>query len=162
MTEVSDRVRRAFRDHGSFERVDAGRYESVTTPFEGVVEAATGDGESVRFDVTVRVPTLSASVDGDVADVVEEGWYETFERRMAGMGGVTGGDHDLSPGVDRRGDEVAVRASFADLNERRGVDDANAVINYVEGTYVQGVIPGYDYTGAVTQLVERARQTGER
>jgi hypothetical protein len=47
---------------------------------------------------------------------------------------------------------------ITDLDERRGVDDAAAFINYVEGTYVQGIIPGYDYREPVARLLDRARQ----
>ena len=159
--DIPGRVRRAFGDHGSFERVDDQTFESVTTPFDGTVGVAAQDSGHVEFDVEVRVPMLSAVAD-DVAPVVEDGWYETFERRLEDVGGVVAGDHDLDPDVTRAGDEAVVRASFADINERRGVDDAAAIINYVEGTYVQGLIPGYDYVDPVGGLVDRARQAGGR
>jgi len=50
--------------------------------------------------------------------------------------------------------------ALADINERRGVDDAGALIDFVEGTYVQGVIPGYEYTAPVSDLLSAARQQG--
>jgi len=34
------------------------------------------------------------------------------------------------------------------------------VIDFVEGTYVQGIIPGYEYTGVVDELISAARQQG--
>jgi hypothetical protein len=160
MSEIPARVRRAFDDHGSFERRAAGEYGHVATPFEGRVAVDAGPDGRVAFDVTVRVPLLSAVTADEVAPVVEEGWFETFERRVADAGGVTRGDHDVSPTVSRSGLEAVVSASFADPNERRGVDDANAVVNFVEGTYVQGIIPGYEYTEPVTSLVDRARTAG--
>lgn len=67
--DIPGRVRRAFGDHGSFERVDDRTFESVTTPF----------------------------------------------------------------------------------------DDAGAVIDYVEGTFVEGIIPGYDYGEPVTSLIQNAK-----
>jgi len=57
---------------------------------------------------------------------------------------------------------VVVEFAFTDINERRGVDDAAALVNYVEGTYVQGLIPGYEYVDPVAGLVDRARQAGGR
>lgn len=160
MSELPSRVERAFRDHGSFERIEAGLYESVTTPFEGIVEAtAAGDGE-IAFGVTVRVPTLSAVTEDRVADVVEEGWYETFELRVQDPGGAIRGDRDLDPRVTREGDRVVVEVAFADVDERRGVDDAGAFVDFVEGTFVQGIIPGYDYTEPVAGILSEARATG--
>ncbi len=161
MSELPGRVRRAFADHGSFEPVADDVWTSETTAFDGEVAVQPDDDGRIRFDVRVRVPTLSATTAGDVADVVEEGWYETFELRVVDVGGVTRGDHGFDPNVDRDGDEVVVEFSVTDVNERRGVDDAGALINFVEGTYVQGVIPGYDYTDPVAGILSAARQQGD-
>jgi len=155
MTEAS-RATRAFRDHADFDRVDDGRFEATTTPFDAVVEAREVDGR-IEFDLTVRAPSLSAAVEDEVAPVVEEGWLETFELRVADADGVVRGDHDFDPTVRLTEEAVIVEITFADINERRGVDDAAAVVNYVEGTYVQGIIPGYEYTGTAGQLIDRAR-----
>jgi hypothetical protein len=161
MTETAGRAARAFRDHEGFERVDDGRFESTTTTFDAVVDATETDGR-IDYTVCIRVPSLSAAVDGDVAAVVEEGWLETFELRVGDVGGVVRGDHDFDPTVDLTAGEVVVEFGFTDIDERRGVDDAAAIVNYVEGTYVQGIIPGYDYVDPVGGLVDRARQAGER
>lgn len=155
MTEAS-RAERAFRDHEGFERVDDGRFEATTTAFDAVVAAREVDGR-IEYNLTIRAPSLSAAVDGDVAAVVEEGWLETFELRVADADGVLRKEHDLTPAVRLTEEAVIVETTFTDINERRGVDDAAAVINYVEGTYVQGIIPGYDYTGTAAQLIDRAR-----
>jgi hypothetical protein len=159
MSDTRRRVGRAVRDHGSFERRGEDTFVSVTTPFEASVDVDPEENGRARFDVTVRVPMLSQVVEEHVADVVEEGWFETFERRVEDVGGVTRGDHDLSPAVERRGGEAVVSVSFDEIDPRRGVDDAGALINFVEGTYAQGIIPGYEYTDPVTQLIDRARQT---
>ncbi len=169
---IPGRVRRAFGDHGSFEPVDTDGpsgdeggddtsvWTSETTAFDGEVAVfAAGDGR-LRFAVTVRVPSLSAVTEGDVADVVETGWFETFERRVVDVGGVTRGDHEFDPDVDRGTDDVVIRFELTDINERRGVDDAGALIDFVEGTYVQGVIPGYEYTDPVSGLISSARRQG--
>lgn len=160
MNDVQRRVGRAFRDHGSFERRSEDTFEAVTTPFEATVGIDPADGGRVTFHVQVRVPTLSHVVEEHVADVVEDGWFETFERRVTDIGAITKGDHDLSPTVRRPDGDAVVEVSFEDIDERRGVDDAAALINFVEGTYAQGIIPGYEYTDPAAQLIENARQTG--
>ncbi|WP_423750721.1 DUF5813 family protein [Salinirarus marinus] len=159
MTEVHGRVRRAFADHESFERIADDCYELVTTPFDGRVEISPAEGGRHRFAVTVRVPTLGAVVEGDVAPVVEDGWYETFALRLEDVDGVMRRERDVTPDVEREGDDVIVEAAFEDVNERRAVDDAAALVDYVEGTYVQGVIPGYDYTDPVAGILSRAEET---
>ena len=160
MTETSGRAARAFRDHEMFAGTD-GRFEATTTAFDAVVEAIENEGR-IDYAVEVRAPSLSAAVDGDVAAVVEEGWLETLELRVADADGVVRGDHELDPTVRLTGTEVVVDVSFTDIDERRGVDDAAAFVNYVEGTYVQGIIPGYDYTGPVARLVDRAQGSAGR
>lgn len=154
---MPDRVRRAFRDHGSFERVDGTTFESTTTPFEADVSVNPADGGRMRYDVTVSVPMLGEVTEDEVAPVVEEGWFETFERRIESVSGITAGEHDLSPTVHERGREAVVEASFEEINERRGADDAGALVDYVEGTFVQGIIPGYDYVEPASNLISRAR-----
>ncbi|XVH32431.1 DUF5813 family protein [Haloferacaceae archaeon DSL9] len=158
MSELPDRVRRAFRDRSSFEQVDDARFELTSTPFTGLVDASATDGGRIRFDVTARVPMLSAVTEDDVADVVEAGWYETFELRVRDIAGVTRAEHDFEMDIRRAGDEIVVETGFEDNNERRGVEDAEAVVNYVEGTFVQGIIPGYDYTEPVTGILKQASQ----
>jgi hypothetical protein len=155
MSDVPDRARRAFRDHDSFEQVDETTYEWTATAFDGRVTAG-ADGGEIAFAVTVRVPMLDAAVEDDVALVVEDGWYETFELRVEDVGGVTKKEHDFDVDVSREGSTAVVSTSFTDIDERRGVADAGAVIDYVEGTYVQGIIPGYEYTEPVSGLVQRA------
>jgi hypothetical protein len=94
----------------------------------------------------------------DVAPVVEEGWYETFELRVADPNGVTREDRDLEPTVRTAGDEVVVEMAFDAADPRAGVADARALANFVEGTYVQGVIPGYEYEDPVASLLDSARR----
>ncbi len=161
MSELPDRVYRAFRDHASFERVDEDAFESLTTAFEARVAVTPKEDGVLTFAVTVRVPMLDAVTADSVAPVVEDGWFETFQLRMEDVGGVTRRDRDVSPAVRREDDAAVVEMSFEDRDERRGVDDAGALIDYVEGTYVQGIIPGYEYTDPVSELLSRAYQSSE-
>ena len=161
MSDVPGRVRRAFADHGGFEAVTEGEYASTSTAFDATATVEErGDGGEVAFTVEMRVPTLPTCVDGEVAEVVADGWYETFELRVTDASGVTRGEHDLDPSVRRAGEEVVVTAEYADLNPRRGVDDAAALVTFVEGTFVEGVIPGYDYVDPVSSLLSSAREAG--
>ncbi|WP_435096951.1 DUF5813 family protein [Halorubrum sp. N11] len=158
--DLPDRVRRAFADHGSFEPAGDGVWTAETTPFDAEVRAEPATDGRVRFSVTVRVPTISATAADEVADVVEEGWIETFELRVVDVSGVTRGDHEFDPTVAVGDDEITIEFEVTEINERRGVDDAGALINFVQGTYVQGVIPGYEYTEPLDGLLSAARQQG--
>ena len=160
-SELPGRVRRAVRDHDAVaDEPTDGALSVTSTPFEAHVAVAVDDDGRVEFDVAVTVPTIATVADDEVADVVADGWLETFERRIDAVGDVTAAGHDLAPTVERAGDEVTVRESLRDLDERRGLNDAVAVVDFVEGTFVQGVIPGYDYGEPVTSLIGRARATG--
>jgi len=162
MSDRPDGLRRAVRRRDAGEP-DGDRLELTTTPFETAVRTRERPDGHTDFSVTVRVPGLGAVVDGEVAGIVADGWYDTFRRRIEDVGGLTRGDHDLSPTVTRAEDRadgggtVTVEFAFDDVDPDRGLDDAAALINFVEGTYVQGVIPGYDYTEPVTELLSRAQ-----
>jgi hypothetical protein len=159
MSELPDRVRRAFRRADGFEPAsEASAYRATATAFDGVVHPGVDGDVRTTFAVTVRVPTLDAVTVEDVAPVVEEGWYETFELRVADVGGITRGDHEFDPAVRRVGREAVVEFEFAELDPVRGVEDARALVDFVEGTYVQGVIPGYEYTEPVSGVIAEARR----
>lgn len=165
MSELPGRVRRAFEDHPSFEPApEPARFRSTTTPFDALVGVPAVDGETIVFEIRVRVPMLDEVTRERVADVVEDGWYETFALRVADVGGVTRIERDVSPSVRRSVDDetrvAVVEATIEDRNARRGVEDAGAIVDFVEGTYLQGVIPGYEYEEPVTDLVSRAHATG--
>jgi hypothetical protein len=93
-----------------------------------------------------------------MADIVVDGWYETLERRVTDVGSIFRTSRELTPTVTRDDDSVVVEAAFTDRNVDRGVDDASAFIDFVEGTYVQGIIPGYTYTDPVAGLLDQARE----
>jgi len=159
MSALSDRVARAVDGHRAFEPAGELRFRSTTTAFDGAVDAAaTDDGAS--FAVTVTVPMLSAVTDDELAPIVEDGWYETFERRVTDVGAIFRTDRELTPQVTHDDTEAVVTVTLTDQNVDRGVDDAAALIDFVEGTYVQGIIPGYTYTDPVAGLLEQARAAG--
>jgi hypothetical protein len=160
--EDSTAVRDAFASHAAFEPTDGG-FEYVKTPFDATVSVEDREDGSYAVHVVVRVPMLDAVVAGEsVADVVEDGWYETFERRMADAFDVARSDGG-PPAVERdaENESIVVELSFETRDVGRAVEDAAALVEYVEGTYVQGVIPGYDYREPVAGLLDRARQAAE-
>ena len=156
---TDERVERAFRNHPDFERTDEGEFETPEKPFENVVTVGE-DGDGHRYEVVVRTPMLDAVVEGEtVADVVEDGWFETLELRLEDAHTVADTDDAAPPGIAREGDEAVVTVEFASSDPERAVEDALAIAEYVEGTWVQGIIPGYDYREPAASLRESARQS---
>jgi hypothetical protein len=153
--EAVERARRAAERHESFESQKSGGYRISTTAFEGSV-ALDADGGTAEFAVTVRVPTLDAVTEDRVGSAVAEGWFETLALRLEDVDSALRGDDDPELDVERDVEEVVVRIQIADLDAGRAAGDAVAAVEYVEGTYVQGIVPGYDYTEPVTNLLQRA------
>jgi hypothetical protein len=154
--ELLDAAKRSLSGHGAFEE-RAGGYTVETTPFEATVRVADA-GSDVSYRIVMVLPTLDATVEGETVEpVVQEGWFETFERRVTHMDGVTRVDpeHPLVS-LDVEAGEVRVEIVFRTSLPERGTEDAKALVDFVEGTYVQGVVPGYDYGDPVSELVERA------
>jgi len=158
--ESSDPAVRAFDSNAAFEQTADG-HAVTTTPFDAIVtaEAVDQDGRDARFDVEISMPSLDAAVAGeDVADVIEDGWFETLALRLEDAYDVAEVDPAADPEIVRRTATVQARFSFLAWNADSGVDDAKAIVDFVEGTYVQGVIPGYQYEGPVAGLIDRATQ----
>jgi len=156
MTALLESAERSLAEHGAFEDREEG-YAVTTTAFDATVQASPA-GDAVAYRVAVTVPTLDAAVAGEtVAPVVREGWFETFERRIEHPGGAT----RVDPGtplvaLDLDAGEVRVEITFETSNPARGTEDAKALVDFVEGTYLQGIVPGYDYREPVAGLIERA------
>jgi hypothetical protein len=160
MTELPDRVEQAFAGHEAYEPADGATFAVTTTPFEAVV-AVRVDEETVTAEVTVWTPTLSAAAEDHVAEVVEDGWLDTFDRRMEDASQALSRGQSVDPEVAVEGDEVVVSATVEAGAPTPAADDARALVEYVEGTYMEGVVPGYDYGEPVAGLRERARETGD-
>ncbi|NKE34355.1 hypothetical protein GWG54_00725 [Natronococcus sp. JC468] len=161
MSELPRSVEREFEGHDAFAESEDG-YELTTTVFEATATAsdAEGDGDG-RFRVTVSLPALDAAVaDETVAQVVEDGWFETLERRLADAFTVAHTNAREEPTVDRDGETVRVTLEYVARDAAEGVADAKALVEYVEGTYAQGLIPGYEYRGPAATLLENAQSRG--
>jgi hypothetical protein len=146
----------AFATHDAYESQE-GKYALTTTPFDGHVAA-----EDEFYRVTVTMPRLDAATDEPVDEVVEEGWFETLSLRLADAAGATRAGIDVTePTVERRGEAVVIEWELAHDDSARVAAAAKALIEYAEGTYVEGIVPGYSYQSPVADLIARARTEGD-
>lgn len=161
--ETPDAVEAAAAEREAFEPAAEG-YHVQTTNFDARVTARPANEWATAFTVTVDVPTLPSVVSGTVGDAVAEGWRDTFERRLAEAPKATRATVDLDEFRVESGDDaltVVYEFSFGDAGQ--GLDVAKTLVEYVEGTYVEGVVPGYEYEGPVADLLSEASQgDGER
>ncbi|MFB6072484.1 MAG: DUF5813 family protein [Halobacterium sp.] len=146
---------------GTRERVDDKRestdveFAPTTNDWEATVSVA-GD----ELEIEVVVPTIQGATTEHVADVVADGWFDTFERRVRDADGVTRADDVEVTAVSREDGGVVVELSV-EARAGNAAEDALALVNFVEGTWFQGVIPGYEYVEKVRELRERAAQNAQ-
>ncbi|SEH16519.1 hypothetical protein SAMN04487967_2679 [Natronorubrum sediminis] len=163
MSTLPDEIAAELESHDSFARADDA-FELETTVFETHIDAEPApDGRDGRFHVTVTLPTLDAAVAGEtVASVVEDGWFETLERRLEDVYTVAHTDTHDDPVVEREASDVTVSLEYTAWDADKGVEDAKTLVEYVEGTYAQGIIPGYEYRGPAATLLENAQNRGQQ
>jgi hypothetical protein len=101
---------------------------------------------------------LSTVANDQVGPAVEEGWFETYERRLEDAAGAVRESVDVDDEVfESDGDAVAVfEFEWADAD--RAAEIAKALVEYAEGTYVEGVVPGYEYGDPVASMLSQATQ----
>lgn len=135
-------------------------HEDGFVPTETTFEAHVAvEGDRVHLEVTL--PTLDAVVrDETVAPVVEDGWFETFERRVRNVDGVTRAETAVVSSVERTESTVSVVVDLRTSADTAG-DDVVATVSFVEGTWMEGIIPGYEYVDRVQRLRDRARQNAD-
>ena len=158
---TDERVKRAFGQHPQFEQTGENEFRTPEKPFPGEVAVIDTDDafDTHEYRVVVRTPTLDAVVEGEeVAEVVHSGWFETLELRLEDAHTVTGTDSATPPSIEREGDEVVVTVEFESADPEQAAEDALAIAEFVEGTWVQGIIPGYDYREPAASLREQAMQ----
>jgi hypothetical protein len=150
---ADDALAGSFASHDAFESVDDG-FTLTTTPLETVVTVG-----AERLVVSVWVPTLDATAADDVPDVVSGGFADTFERRINDPAGALRAD-DVDVTVEREDDRLVVEGRFAPAPDRAAAE-AKALIDFVEGTWVGGLVPGYEYDSPAADLLERAADQGQ-
>jgi hypothetical protein len=163
MTDVPDRFVRAFEAHEAFERAGSEAFGLTTMRLDARVTAAETDDWDLRYTLTVRAPMLSTAVVGEaVGSAVEDGWFDTYELRLEDAAGAVRQDVDVEEyTVEERDGEAVATFEFEWGNADRAPDIAKAIAEYAEGTYVEGVVPGYEYGPPVSDLLSSARQSDE-
>jgi hypothetical protein len=158
--ELPEAVAAAFDNHDAYEPAPEG-VRMTTAAFDGIVTVADGPEWRHTYTVTVRVPTLQAATSEPVGAAVTDGWFETFERRLEDAPTATRTTVELADfDVIQDGEEVIVTYSFALGDADTAARVAKTFVEYVEGTYVEGVIPGYEYESPVADLVSEAASAG--
>lgn len=154
--EVPEEARDAFEAHEAIERTAQG-YAVDSTVFDGFVTASAGPDWKHTYTVTVTVPSLDAATADAVGPAVEDGWRETFERRLEDAPKSTRSSvelHDFD--VERADDDLVVTFTFEWGDAARATEIAKTFVEYVEGTYVEGIVPGYEYEPPVADLLSNA------
>ncbi|MFC7142275.1 DUF5813 family protein [Halosimplex aquaticum] len=163
--ELPADAREAFEGHDAF-AADEEDYRLTTTDFDATVTASERDDYATDFRVTVEVPTLDSAVtDGEVGDAVQRGWLDTMERRLEDAPMATRASVDLDEfDVTEEGGAVVVTYEFSFGDADRAAGIGKTFIEYVEGTYVESVVPGYEYGEPVSDLLGAAAtgSDGER
>jgi hypothetical protein len=158
--DLPDRAVRSFQRYEAVER-DGDWFVVTTTAFDARVTAEPTDEGALRYTVEVRAPTLQAATADAVGDSVAAGWFETYDRRLEDAAMAVRHDVELTERrvFEEAGDAVAVFAfEWGDADEAPGI--AKALSEYVEGTYVEGIVPGYEYEPPVSELLSAARRSG--
>lgn len=173
--DAPDAARARFEEHDAFAGAEEG-FDVTTTPFEATatVEPAAqadagsaGDADTAAdhdavVEVSMVVPTLDAVVaDERVGEAVEEGWHSTLSLRLEDAYDVAEVEPLADHAFDVEDEEIHLRFRFATTDARRAADEAKAVADFVEGTYLQGVIPGYEYEEPVASMLARATETAD-
>jgi hypothetical protein len=155
--ELPDRAARVFEANDAFER-DGRWFEVTTTRFDGRVTAEEPDEWAIAYTLEVRAPMLSTAIEGGVGSAIEDGWFDTYELRLedAGMAVRQDLEFDEQRVFEEAGDAVAV-FEFGWGNADHVPAMTKAIAEYVEGTYMEGIVPGYEYQPPVSELLSRAR-----
>ena len=158
--DVPKAVATAFDRHEAYER-SGDQFVLTTVAFDGEI-AVVGTEERTRYLVAVHAPTLQAATADHVGEAVASGWLETLERRLEEAPKATRASVDLVDfGVEQLGDQVRVEYTFEWGGPDRAAEIAKTFVEYVEGTYVEGVVPGYEYEPPVSDLIAGASQGSE-
>ncbi|CAI49677.2 uncharacterized protein NP_3172A [Natronomonas pharaonis DSM 2160] len=157
--ELPEKAVRAFERHDAFER-DGEWFTVTTTTFDGRVTAEETDDWALSYTVEVRAPMLSSATEEVVGPAVEDGWFDTYDRRLEDAPMAVRQDLELDEQrvFEEAGDAVAV-FGFEWGNADHVPDMTKAIAEYVEGTYMEGIVPGYEYGQPVSEMLSQARQS---
>ncbi|AWB27714.1 DUF5813 family protein [Halococcoides cellulosivorans] len=131
----------------------------TATPLQTAIRRTPTDEPT--WTVEIRVPTIDAVATDPVGAAVQDDWFETFRRRAREASGATRRSIDPEVSIDRTDDHVVVTYAFEERVTDRALEVARDIALFVEGTYVQGAIPGYDYEPPLSKLLHRAKESGD-
>jgi len=159
--EIPETAASAFERHDAYDDTGA-EFALTTTVFESTVRIDSREDRPPTYTVTAFVPTLDAATAEDVGTALCENWEETLTRRLEAAPKATRAAVELDEfAVDRVGDELRIKYGFAWDDPGHAAEIAKTFAEYVEGTYVEGIVPGYDYQPPVSSLLASASQSGE-
>jgi hypothetical protein len=156
---VPDEAREAFEAHDSVTATAEG-FAVESTVFDGFLTASEGPDWKHTYTVTVYVPSLGEATADEVGAAVEENWQDTLTRRLEDAPQATRSSveiHDFE--VEDLGGELQITYSFEWGEPRRATEIGKTFVEYVEGTYVEGIVPGYEYEPPVSDLLSSASQS---
>ena len=161
MTELPERAERAFERHDAFDPVDGRWYAISTVRFDARVTAEETDEWPLEYLLEVRAPMLSTAVEDSVGPAVENGWFDTYSLRLEDAPMAVREDVELTDDrvFEEAGDAVAV-FQFEHGNADHAPRIAKAMAEFAEGTYMEGIVPGYEYGPPVSEMLSRARHSG--
>lgn len=152
---MTEELADTFRSRADYREQEPGVFAVEDLDFEAQVIVDEGTVTLVH-----ELPTLDATVVGEtVAPVVQSGWAETFERRVQDVTGVIDGPVS-GPTVAKSGETIRVRIELQGEGQR-APEMVRHAVEFIESTWVEGIIPGYDYDERVQAIRNRAMATGE-
>lgn len=158
---TDEAVRRPFERHEAYAGGGTdGEYVVETTTFDSRVTATT-DAQTV-YTLTVRTPSLDSAVEEAVGPHLREGWFETLERRVEDASSAVRTEIDLEVAVESTDGMAIVTLRFPFDRPERAPDVAKAMAEYVEGSYLQGTVPGFTYRPPVSELLANATDGDDR
>lgn len=157
MSGVIDSVRADLADHPRFTRTGEA-FTVLETPFDARVCVSRTGTEQLQYQLTIDMPTLDAVVTGEtVPRVVEDGWEETLQLRLEDAHQVASSIPDAEYTFSRDGKCISMTVTMrTSLSSPVPPGGLTALVGYAEGTYLEGVIPGYAYRSPVREMVDRA------
>jgi hypothetical protein len=155
MTEISlEDIVSAIQIQNAFELVEdvEGLFTSKTTVFDAKLEINIIE-KGIEFRVEMEVPTIDSIVLEEVEPIIKEGWLETFSLRLEDIGGAVQNKFDSVEIELKNEKKVVIIIEFSSESINRGIGDAKAIVDYIEGTYREGIIPGFKYDKMVADLI---------
>ncbi|MFB6205927.1 MAG: DUF5813 family protein [Haloglomus sp.] len=161
--ELPAAAAQAFDAHDAYERAAGGpAFVLTTTRFDATLTARDdADAEwALTYELEVRAPMLSTATADEVGSAVEEGWFDTLALRLEDAPGAVRDSVDPDLDVTEEAGDAVISYQFEWGDAGRAAAIAKAFAEYAEGTYLEGIVPGYDYEPPVSEMLATARNAG--